>query len=116
MLKRRIRSLIGLDIGSKAVKAVELTWSGGLVITGFGYAELPAPDAVPDTVARQERHLPATDLRDRQRVAGRSPRGLDLDGVAVEEGVQARSADDAYVGGGTGVAAGGRLARHGPGA
>ena len=52
MMKRRIRSLIGLDIGSKAVKAVELTWSGGLVITGFGYAELPAPDAVADTVAR----------------------------------------------------------------
>ena len=52
MLKRRIRSLIGLDVGTKAVKAVELTWSGGLVITGFGYAELPSPDAVPDTVAR----------------------------------------------------------------
>ena len=43
---------VGLDVGTKAVKAVELTWSGGLVITGFGYAELPSPDAVPDTVAR----------------------------------------------------------------
>ncbi len=52
MFKRRIRSLIGLDVGTRAVKAVELTWSGGPVITGFGWAELPSPDAVPDTVAR----------------------------------------------------------------
>ncbi|MCC7136948.1 MAG: type IV pilus assembly protein PilM [Planctomycetes bacterium] len=52
MWKRRIRSLIGLDVGTRSVKAVELTWNGGLVITGFGYAELPAPDAVRDTVAR----------------------------------------------------------------
>jgi len=53
MFKRRIRSLIGLDVGTKAVKAVELTWSGGgLVLTGFGYAELPSPDAVRETVAR----------------------------------------------------------------
>jgi len=52
MWKRQIRSLIGLDVGTKAVKAVELTWQGGPVITGFGYAELPSPDAVPDTVAR----------------------------------------------------------------
>ncbi len=51
-LRRRIRSLIGLDVGTRAVKAVELTWSGGYVITGFGYAELPSPDAVASTVAR----------------------------------------------------------------
>jgi Tfp pilus assembly PilM family ATPase len=38
MFKRRIRSLIGLDVGTRAVKAVELTWSGGPVITGFGWA------------------------------------------------------------------------------
>ena len=52
MWKRSIRSLIGLDVGTKAVKAVELTWQGGPVITGFGYAELPSPDAVADTVSR----------------------------------------------------------------
>jgi type IV pilus assembly protein PilM len=52
MFRRRIRSLIGLDVGTRAVKAVEFTWNGGLVITGYGYAELPSPDAVPDTVAR----------------------------------------------------------------
>jgi type IV pilus assembly protein PilM len=46
----RAKSLIGLDVGTHSVKAVELTWSNGPVITGFGYAELPSPDAVPDTV------------------------------------------------------------------
>lgn len=46
----RAKSLIGLDIGTHSVKAVELTWSNGPVITGFGYAELPSPDAVPDVV------------------------------------------------------------------
>ncbi|MDA1194839.1 MAG: type IV pilus assembly protein PilM [Planctomycetota bacterium] len=46
----RAKSLIGLDIGTHSVKAVELTWSNGPVITGFGYAELPSPDAVPETV------------------------------------------------------------------
>ncbi len=47
---RRVKSLIGLDIGARSVKAVELTWSGRPVITGVGYAELPSPDAVPETV------------------------------------------------------------------
>jgi Tfp pilus assembly PilM family ATPase len=51
MFKRRIRSLIGLDVGTKAVKAVEMTMNGGIVLTGFGYAELPSPDAVRETVA-----------------------------------------------------------------
>lgn len=52
MLLKRVKSLIGLDIGTRAVKAVEITWNGGPVITGFGQAELPGPDAVPDTVSR----------------------------------------------------------------
>ncbi|MFV1958276.1 MAG: type IV pilus assembly protein PilM [Planctomycetota bacterium] len=52
MLFRKIRSLIGLDVGTRAVKAVELTWNAGPVITGYGYAELPSPDAVPETVLR----------------------------------------------------------------
>jgi type IV pilus assembly protein PilM len=46
----RAKSLIGLDVGTHSVKAVELTWSNGPVITGFGYAELPDPEAVPETV------------------------------------------------------------------
>jgi type IV pilus assembly protein PilM len=52
MRMRRIKSLIGLDVGTKAVKAVELTWNGGLVITGFGYGELPSPEALPDVLQR----------------------------------------------------------------
>ena len=52
MLLKRVKSLIGLDVGTRAVKAVEITWNGGPVITGFGHAELPSPDAVPDTVSR----------------------------------------------------------------
>ena len=50
MRMTRAKSLIGLDIGTHSVKAVELTWSNGPVITGFGYAELPTPEAVPETV------------------------------------------------------------------
>jgi type IV pilus assembly protein PilM len=53
MFKRRIKSLIGLDVGTRAVKAVELTWNGSnVVITGFGWAELSGPDAVAETVQR----------------------------------------------------------------
>jgi type IV pilus assembly protein PilM len=52
MLLKRVKSLIGLDVGTRAVKAVEITWNGGPVITGFGQAELPSPDAVPETVSR----------------------------------------------------------------
>lgn len=56
MFLRRIRSLIGLDVGSRAVKAIELTWNGSStsppVITAFGYAELPSVEAVPETVLR----------------------------------------------------------------
>jgi len=46
----KAKSFIGLDVGTHSVKAVELTWNNGPVITGFGYADLPSPDAVPDTV------------------------------------------------------------------
>jgi type IV pilus assembly protein PilM len=52
MRLRKVKSLIGLDIGTRAVKAVELTWNGAPVITGFAHAELPGPDAVPETVQR----------------------------------------------------------------
>jgi type IV pilus assembly protein PilM len=52
MFLKRAKSLIGLDVGTRAVKAVELTWNNGPVITGFGYAELSGPEAVPETVSR----------------------------------------------------------------
>ena len=52
MLFGRNRNLIGLDVGTSAVKAVELTWHNGPVITGFGYVPLPSPDAVPEAIVR----------------------------------------------------------------
>jgi type IV pilus assembly protein PilM len=42
----KTRSIVGLDIGTSAVKAVELTESGGkLEVTGFGQVEVKADDA-----------------------------------------------------------------------
>jgi len=42
----KTRSIVGLDIGSSAVKAVELTDNGGkLEVTGFGQIEIPSDDA-----------------------------------------------------------------------
>lgn len=46
------RSLLGLDIGSSEVKAVELTEVGDqLKITGFGHAAVESKDALKDTIA-----------------------------------------------------------------
>jgi len=51
MLRRKIKSLIGLDIGSKAIKAVELTREGhGFVMTGFGMREVASEDQRPDAI------------------------------------------------------------------
>jgi len=50
MLKK-VRSLIGLDIGSNCVKAVELTQIGGdLVITGFGQSEILSEGSKADAI------------------------------------------------------------------
>lgn len=46
------KSLVGLDIGSKEVKAIELTQVGeSLKITGFGHAPLTSPEALKETIA-----------------------------------------------------------------
>ncbi|MCE9583076.1 MAG: pilus assembly protein PilM [Planctomycetes bacterium] len=46
------RSLIGLDIGSRFIKAVELTESrGGLALTGWARAEVSEPQALPDILS-----------------------------------------------------------------
>jgi len=51
MLKRKIKSLIGLDIGSRTIKAVELTREGhGFVMTGFGQAEVLTEEQRPDAI------------------------------------------------------------------
>ena len=50
MLKK-VKSLIGLDIGSNCVKAVELTQVGGdLVITGFGQSEILSEGSAADAI------------------------------------------------------------------
>jgi len=51
MLRRRIKSLIGLDIGSRTIKAVELTREGhGFVMTGYGQTEVVSEDQRPDAI------------------------------------------------------------------
>lgn len=48
---RRAKSVIGLDIGSSVVKAVELTLQGAEpILTGFGRAEIPSGGSVEDAV------------------------------------------------------------------
>src|SRR5687768_6517133 len=52
MLLGKKKSLVGLDIGSSEVKAIELTQVGDhLKITGFGHAPVESKDAVKDTIA-----------------------------------------------------------------
>jgi len=51
MLRRKIKSLIGLDIGSRAIKAVELTREGqGYVMTGYGQTEVQSEEQRPDAI------------------------------------------------------------------
>lgn len=51
MLRRRIKSLIGLDIGSRTIKAVELTREGhGFVMTGYGQTEVLSEEQRPDAI------------------------------------------------------------------
>lgn len=50
---RRAKSVVGLDLGSSVVKAVEITLEGPEpVITGFGRAELPPGGSVQEVVAQ----------------------------------------------------------------
>jgi type IV pilus assembly protein PilM len=59
MLKRKIKSLIGLDIGSRAIKAVELTREGhGFVMTGYGQTEVLSEDQRPDAILEVLRDNP----------------------------------------------------------
>ena len=50
MLNKR-KSIVGLDIGSNEVKAVELTRHGDSVrVTGFGWGRLPSQEALSETI------------------------------------------------------------------
>ena len=49
---RKTKSLIGLDLGSSVVKAVEISLEGqDPVITGFGRAEVPPEGDINEAVA-----------------------------------------------------------------
>ena len=51
MLRRKIKSLIGLDVGTHSIKAVELTRDGyNFVMTGYGQAEVVSEDERPDAI------------------------------------------------------------------
>ncbi len=59
MLKRKIKSVIGLDIGSRTIKAVELTREGtGFVMTGYGQTEVLAEEHRPDAILEVLRDHP----------------------------------------------------------
>lgn len=45
------RSLLGLDIGSRFAKAIELSESkGSVALTGYAMTEIPTPEATPDAI------------------------------------------------------------------
>lgn len=47
----RKKSVVGLDIGTNEIKAVELTDSGERVqVTGFGWGRIPSPEQVSETI------------------------------------------------------------------
>ncbi len=67
------KSLVGLDIGSSEVKAVELTEIGDqLMITGFGRAKVPSKEGVRDAVAEALRRSGIKTRRVATAVSGRS--------------------------------------------
>ena len=53
---RRNKSVVGLDLGSSVVKAVEITLEGSEpVITGFARSEIPPGGAMAEACAQVER-------------------------------------------------------------
>ncbi|MEI6235752.1 MAG: type IV pilus assembly protein PilM [Planctomycetota bacterium] len=73
MLFGRKKSLLGLDIGSSSVKAVEMTRVGqGLVISGMGKAEIESPEALGDAIQKALREGGIRSKRCVSAVSGRS--------------------------------------------
>ncbi|HEY3319644.1 MAG TPA: type IV pilus assembly protein PilM [Planctomycetota bacterium] len=69
----RKKSLLGLDIGSASVKAVELTRVGQqLVITGMGKAEVEGPEAAGEAISKALREGGIKSKRTVSAVSGRS--------------------------------------------
>jgi len=69
----RKKSVLGLDIGSSCVKALELTRVGqGLVITGMGKAEVESAEAIAETITKALREAGIKTKRVVSAVSGRS--------------------------------------------
>ncbi|MCI0651069.1 MAG: pilus assembly protein PilM [Planctomycetes bacterium] len=69
----RKKSIVGLDVGTSEIKAVELTNSGGnLKITGFGSARVQAPDQIGETIIEVLRNAGIKTRRVATAVSGRS--------------------------------------------
>ncbi|HLX63464.1 MAG TPA: type IV pilus assembly protein PilM [Planctomycetota bacterium] len=69
----RKKALLGLDIGSSSVKAVEMTRVGqGLVISGMGKAEIESPEALGDAIQKAVREGGIKSKRCVSAVSGRS--------------------------------------------
>jgi type IV pilus assembly protein PilM len=72
-VSRRTRSLLGLDIGSSSVKAVELTKHGDrLALTGCGRAAIGSSDKVEDAILQALEAANARSTRAVTAVSGRS--------------------------------------------
>lgn len=72
MFKRK-KSLVGLDIGSDVVKAIELTELGDqLCITGFGTKPIPSQDMLAETIVETFREAGIKSRRVATAVSGRS--------------------------------------------
>ncbi len=69
----RKKSLMGLDIGTSSVKAVEMTRVGqGLVISGMGKAEIESPEMLGDAIQKAVREGGIRSKRCVSAVSGRS--------------------------------------------
>src|SRR5882724_192335 len=69
----RKKSLLGIDIGTSSVKAVEMTRVGqGLVISGMGKAEIESPEALGDAIQKAVREGGIKSKRCVSAVSGRS--------------------------------------------
>jgi type IV pilus assembly protein PilM len=67
------KSLVGLDVGSNEVKAIELTQVGDqLKITGFGHAPIPSKDGLRDAIAEVFRRSGIKTRRVATAVSGRA--------------------------------------------
>jgi type IV pilus assembly protein PilM len=72
-LFRRSPTLLGIDLGSDSIKAIEaVKEKGRMRVTGFGRVELPAPDARADALADLLRHCGFRSKRVATSVSGRS--------------------------------------------